>query len=474
LVDGKSKADQGEHFIDSARVGDYYVDMSKLPALLLFAMSCGSVSTVDRDANTVDEPSSGPASVTVFVNQDTAGAVPGQLDLGAIVVFVDSAGQLIKDTLVDGNGTAAADVTPNSTLHVIRVVDEGAIRRVQITSLVGIKPGDKLQAGRSKLLTDFTGSAASMKASFPTAASSTISLTTPCQTIDAPAGAASVDLTLKSDCAAATFDVLQTINTGVNDQVNYRYKTAIAPQAGATIALDQTVQVMMPFTLTVANTPASAKRLSMEKSTLIGSQPSVPLVSLGNLTPVTGTNQLVSPHPPGVGTGSTVKLNVEYAAGTESIELLINGIGTTGGIDMDKLKVPVIAGPLDFSPTGLNVAFTVDSGRSADISYYRWQGGWKSGTRDLIVTWDSFTGVPLQAFVLPKLPAKFAEYDPSTVAPSNVTVFNGIALFVDVDALNGWDDARPLGDTMVGDLWTLPRFANQTVARRLSAQFNGR
>lgn len=428
-------------------------------ALLL--AGCGSVPA------TPDAGSDGSGTGATLVQLTVLStAFDGQSDTGAIAVFQDPSGATIADGLVDAAGRAQADLPAGGSITVIRVVDSSATERdVAMTTIRGVKPGDQITVGTTESPTHFTGGSSMMTASFtPIAANYSYEFYTTCGGVGGSGGTA--QLAFVDGCHGATFDLLS-VATSTTDppDVRYVYQTGLTYAANGSVTVPPSWTVAASFTATLTNVPNNLSDLELTHTTLLGKIAAAPITT-GVTAPSAGVVAATTSYPPDIGTGAiaTLALHNTNASGFQTLEARSTAVAATLGIDLAQQALPWLVG----APTGTLTGASWDQleGGAPDVRLVTWNGHWTDGARTVFLNWTLEDGEHATSIALPALPAKYAAYDPGKA--SGVVVGRPSVLYLDYDALDGYDAARRYGPNLADSLTDLGVLTGRPLVRRLS------
>ena len=212
----------------------------------------------------------------------------------------------------------------------------------QITSIMGIEPGDDLtlgfkqratvtnQGGQTSMTASYTPFPGATGHQFHTMCGSTFTGTT-----------SPVTLSFRDSCHGATFDLLL-IATGVTPQ-RYIRLTGVNHQNGQGFTVPATYSNMSNFTFNVLNVPAEVSGMSVTRSSMI-EHASVAGQGLGLGDPVAGTVTATVPYAPNVGTRAEVQVAFARSdvPGTQVHAVHTATLASSIDIDLEGQKVPWI------------------------------------------------------------------------------------------------------------------------------------
>jgi hypothetical protein len=417
----------------------------------------------------IDAP---PAPVKVTVLNYLGDGLP---DVTASMIFQDPDGNVVFEGQVDAMGKLEAPLPTGGTVTEVRIVtDTATTLSAQITTIMGIKPGDDLTFGLKARPTIVNqGGQTTMTASYtPLSSATSHTFFTTCGSFGA--GTTSpVTLTFRDSCHGASFDLVGVASGGMLTQPAYLKLTNITYQGGGTFTIPVGFSTMGNFTVNAQNMPAeiaslSVRRASWLDNTAVASQ----TVSVGD--PPAGTVSTAVPYAQTVGTRSLVALTFTRPDGTGSQTHTVHTSTLTSSLDVDlgRLQVPWVANPL-VSPTGASWMISVP-GDTPDGMLTLWNGRWVIGSRTTSVAWRIAHPPNATGITLPRLSAMHAAVDPQaqTVA---VTPTSGTVFAVDYDVVNGYDEFRQQPDTLLTSTTdTMGAFVGMPFQRRLySVSFTG-
>ena len=417
------------------------------------------------DAGSGSGSGSGSAATTVVQLTVLSTSFDGMPDTGAIALFRDPAGATISDGLVDSAGHAQAELPNGGSVTVIRITDQSPTERdVAMTTITGVKPGDKLVAGSTLSPRAFPGNTTTMSVAFtPYAASYSYMFYTVCGGTGGSSGTAT--LYFYDACHGAKFDLVAVATSSDESDVRYVVVPDVTYAANGSITVPNTWSTTNGFVATLTNVPTGISSLALTHSTFLGESPSAP-GDASAMSPAPGIVSLTAPYVPGIGSRSELELALHHdsASGFQTFSARIASTAGTQGLDLSQQSLPFIVGAISETPT--TIAWDqLDSG-TPDARFVTWSGHWSVGTRTDYINWtieDAGTGTSL---TLPGLPSKYGEYDPAQA--TGVALGHGGVEYVDYDRLNGYDDARAYGPNLVDTFDDLGVFVDMPVQRRVS------
>ncbi|HEX3760179.1 MAG TPA: hypothetical protein VHW23_15790 [Kofleriaceae bacterium] len=427
--------------------------------------------TATPDAGTGGEPGGGDGGgggtgTTLVQLTVLSTAFDGQPDTGAIAVFQDPSGATIAGGLVDAAGHAQADLPAGGSITVIRVVDSSDTERdVAMTTIRGVRPGDPITVGTTRSPAYYTGGSSTMTASFtPIGANYSYAFYTACGGTGGSGG--TTQLAFIDGCHGATFDLLA-VATSTTDppDVRYVYQTDLAYLANGSVTVPNTWTEASTFTATLNNVPANLGDLELTHTTLLGKIGAAPITA-GVTAPSPGVVAAITSYPPGVGAGAiaALALHDNNASGFQTLEVRTPAVAATLGIDLAQQALPWLVG----APVGTLTGASWDQleGGTPDVRLVTWNGHWTDGARTVFVNWTLEDGEHATSVTLPALPAMYAAYDPGKAA--GVVVGRPSVLYLDYDALDGYDAARRYGPNLGDSLTDLGVLTDRPLVRRLS------
>jgi len=390
----------------------------------------------------------------------------GLPDTGAVAMFLDPAGTVISDGLVDAAGHAQADMPAGGSVTVLRINDETPTHRnVGLTTITSVRPGDKLTVGDMASPTAFPDAPTTMSVAFtPYAANYSYMFYTACGGTGGSAGTAT--LSLYNACHGSTFDLLA-VATSSDTVPDVRY-VAIpnVPYANnGSITVPNSWQSTGSFVATLANVPANLSSLSLTRSLYLG-EAVAPTASGSVDAPQAGLVSVAAPYVQGLGTRSQISLALheQNASGFQTFVARVANTAGTQGLDLGQEPLPWIAGVV--SETATTVSWDQIGSGTPDVRLVTWGGYWTVGTRTDYISWTIEDANVTSSLALPGLPAKYAEFDPTL--QTNISLGHAAVMYIDYDRLAGYDEARKYGPELGGPLESLGVFVDQPVQVRLS------
>ena len=434
---------------------------------LAVAAGCGSVRGTDGPDGGDDTGSDGPPPSTTLVTLTVLStSFDGMPDTGAIAVFADPSATSIADGLVDGAGHAQADMPDGGTVTVIRVNDQSATERdVAMTTITGVKPGDKLVVGETVSPRAFTGTPATMTVSFtPFGASYSHMFYTGCGGTGGSSGTAT--LFLYDACHGAAFDVVA-VATSSSDPPDVRYVHVpnVTFAANGSVTVPNTWSESDSFTATLANVPVNLSNIVLTHSSFLGESPAMPGTAAID-SPTPGVVSMTAPYLVGLGTRSQIDIALHdvNASGFQQFSARVANNAGTQGLDLSQEPLPWIVGAP--TETATSIAWDqLDTG-TPDLRLVTWSGHWTVGARTDFINWTIEDGAATTSVTLPGLPAKYSEFDPAQA--TGVVLGHGGVEYIDYDRLQGYDDARNFGPNLSDVLDDLGVFVDMPVQRRTS------
>lgn len=430
----------------------------------VFVAACGEVQDTAPDGPVDAPPDAASAPVKVTVLNYLGDGAP---DVAAQMIFQDLDGNVVFEGQVDAMGKLEAPLPTGGTVTEVRIVTDTATQlRAEITTIMGVKPGDDLTFGlKPRPTITNQGGQTTMSASFTPVSGATSHLFfTTCGT--ASAGAASpVTLTFRDSCHGPTFDLVGVASGGTLTTPRFNRVLNINHQNGGSFTIPGGFTTMSNFTVNAQNVPAevsswSVRRASMLENTAVAEQ----AVALGD--PPAGTVSTVVPYAPAVGTRSQVTLSFVRpdAVGSQVHIAHTPSLASSLDVDLGRQQVPWLSNIVG-TPTGTSWTTAVP-GDASDGMLTLWTGRWVIGNRTTIVGWRIAHPPLATGLTLPRLSATHAAVDPQaqTVA---VTPSNGQVFAVDYDVIDGYDGFRQQPDTLlVTSTSTMGAFVGMPFQRR--------
>lgn len=414
---------------------------------ILGSMACGEVKgtpidgpPIDIDA-AIDAP---PAPVRVTVLNSLGDGLP---DVTAKVLFQDPQGALVVEVPVDAMGKAEAMLPLGGSVTVVRVTTDNPTQLFAVlTTVTAVKPGDDLTVGRKAAATITSqGGQTQMTATFfPTGDATSYQFFHTCGT--SFASTSPVTLTFRDSCHGATFDLIGVASGGTLTTPRFFRVQNINYSAGGSFTIPVGFSTMSNFTVNVMNTPADVSNISMTRSSMIENQAVAGQGVVG--VPAAGTVSMVVPHPTSAGTRSQVQVFYNRTGATSSMrhEMHTSTIATPVNIDLAQLEIPWLATPAMTATGGTWTAVTTAGTPDGQVMSYA--GRWMEPTRLVTVSWRLIGPASMTGMQLPRLPAAYAHLDPQAQSVP-VNIFTGSLTMVDYDVVAGYDEFRPLAETLV-------------------------
>ncbi len=445
--------------------------------VLIGIAGCGSVKNGDlpdapplSDAP-VDAP---PAPVKATVLTTAADGAP---DTTAKLVFQDADGAVVFDGPVDGMGRAQALLPGGGTVSAIRIlIDTTDELAAAVTTITGVKPGDDLTFGLKPPGTILNqGGATTMTATF-TPAPNALSYIfyTPCGSVFAAAGSASVALPFRDSCHGATFDLVGVAAFTAPAAPQFIKLTNVAYKSGETFAIPGGFSTMAEFAVNMTNIPDAISNLAVLRSSMIGNTTAADQsVSPGD--PPAGSFSVAVPFPQGFGTRSQISVSLSRSDKTvpQRLELRTATLASNVSVDLGN-QLPWIADP---TTTATGMTWTpVAPGDPPDGMLTQWSGRWNDGKRQVSIQWRVVHPAEASGMTLPRLPAAYAMIDPGqqTVA---VTSGTPVLSMADYNNVAGYDGLRQMPETLlIPAMSTIGVFTDVPFQRRIAVfgRFVGR
>lgn len=411
--------------------------------VVLFVAACGDVLPGDPPGDGAP-----PEPVSVVVLTALGDGAP---DSAAKVVFQDPDGAVVLDSGVDAMGRAQAMLPRGGTVSAIRITDTPDQLTASITTTTGVSPGDALTFGQQASATITNqGGQTTMTANFSQAANANgYTFFTPCGSVRTSSTVASATLGFRDSCHGATFDLLGTTLAGDPRVPMFLFVKDVTYQSSGTFNIAALFAPMASFTIQMTNVPEPVSSINASRASMIENLPatSAGVDAVGD--PPAGTISLATPFPQGVGTRSELSIRLGRQADTaifQRHEVHTAALGTSATVDLSQLQLPWISVP---AATATGATWNVVApGDPPDGMMLTWRGQWNDGTRPVSIAWSVVGPATTAGVTLPRLPAPYAAIDPGqqTVA---VTPLTGTLYLVDYDNLTGYDQFRPLAETLV-------------------------
>ena len=346
---------------------------------------------------------------------------------GVPVVFVDADGTEVGHPVTDQDGIASADVHAGASATV--VITRETI--TQMTTLLGLKPGDDIILGPRR---GMPTSAGNFTVSFATYSGATN------YTVYGPCGATNsttspVGLTMQSDCKQDTMDLLVVAYDPNGNPLASLTKTGVTFAAGGSTAVTGTYQVVSNFTASYTNVSATVTSIDFTRE--LPDNDGFTRGASG--APASGTYSASVPAPQ----GSTARVitNLETSTGAQqTIEQAIQGNALTYGMDVGATALPWLGEPaLDLANHTITVTIdpTGTSGDTPDV--FALEGSYSRTIDQMNHSYDWLVLGPTPGdLVLPIMPAEVGDVMPKADDSSAFAA----AFMVDSDAIAGYDAIR--------------------------------
>ncbi len=417
-----------------------------IPAWLAAVAACGQVQDSPPDAP-VEPPIDAPAAaVKVTVLSQLADGAP---DATSKVLFQDPAGAVVFEGPVDAMGKIEAMLPAGGTVTEVRILSDSAtLLRADITTIMGVEPGDDLTFGlKARPTITNQGGQTSMSASFtPVAGATSHIFFTTCGSFSA--GTTSpVTLTFRDSCHGPTFDLVGVATGTQLSTPRYIRLTNVNHENGQSFTIPGIFLSMSDFTVNALNVPAEISNLIVSRSSMLG-HAAVATRTLSAGDPGAGTVSVPVPYPPLVGTRSEVVLQLSRAGalGTQLHEMHTAALASSVEVDLGRQQVPWLSAIM-LSPTGVSWTEAVPGG-APDGMLTTWNGRWVIGNRTTAVTWRIAHPPSAAGISLPRLSTTHAAVDPQAqTVPVSPT--SGTVTAVDYDVLVGYAPFRQQPQTLL-------------------------
>jgi hypothetical protein len=450
-------------------------------SLLAVAVAgCGEVTPKDGSPDAGADGPPAPLAVEVRVTGvDPTGAFgSGQPDANAIVIFSGADSTVLQEGKANAQGETEAVVPAGSTVQTVQVIDTSATaKRVFIMTFHDVKPGDVLNAGIPRTLRGSRTTSTTMNGFFPLNQSYTHTFHTEC---DSPSPATSpFAFTFYDGCHGDTVDILGIQTSTLTPPAPSRYSVTRAMYAsGGNVTLSTNWQPMANFVATMTNLPDDITSLSISRSTFMRAGVASPiaqhLVDLGD--PPAGAAAASIPYAPGVGVraGLTANLRKTGSEFGQRIEMQTADVSGAQTIDYNSLSAPWF-GAVTYAAAERKLSWveTPSGTGTPDIRVAVSTFTYTRGTIDYSVTaYDISKPSATLSLTFAPLPAAYADFDPSQQTTAVSSRF-AIITYVDQSNLNGYDEARGYGISIVSPVGATDRFADQTFTRRFAGGTGG-
>ena len=403
-----------------------------------------SANVFDAGVDAPDAPLDAPDPATrveiTVLGQDGS----GEPATGAIAVFRDPSDQVVHHGPVDANGMAFAYLPNGGSVTVMNAFnqpDDLSQRSHQITTVRGVKPGDRLRAGSPRVPSYQFGAQTVMTGTF----TSIPSMSQPFMQSSCATGYRSNNTTAAlmflASCVKPTFDLLS-LYIG-NDLVwRYVWQPALVYAAGGTFTIPNTWQPVPRNTTTILNVPPNLARVFSTLYMVLDGKP-IELERGIVETPAAGTTTIPLMYIPGAGDSTVITAGVHNGLGIPHTHVEVTkGSPATVMFDLSSQPLPSLGLS---SATQTSVSWAQTGAGSADARLVGWVARWVDANAvqnyanwQIIEPADGTTSSTLQSF-----PAAYSSDDPTI--QSGLTMIGGIVQYVEYDNLDGYDAARPYG-----------------------------
>lgn len=368
----------------------------------------------------------------------------GDLATTAIAVFRNQADQVIQAGPVDANAVAFAFMPTGGSVTVHYVLDNPldlSQRDHQITTIRGVKPGDRLQAGILRSHEYRVGAQTGMTATFtPFPSSSTPYLLSSCGGTSIGTSN-TVSMSFLASCVTPTFDLL-TVHDG-NDLIRrYVWQTGVVYASGGAFTIPNTWQPIAHNATTILNVPPGLTRVFGTLFAVVGGKP-LELERQPIEAPAAGTHMMSLMHAPGAGSSTIVTVGLTSGFSVPETHVQVTtGSAANMTIDLGALPLPKLG---TAGTGGISVSWSQTGPASGDARLIRWYGNWTdsnsirhSAAWHIVEAPDAST-----TSVLPPFPVAYAADDPTLVG--GFSTLGAVVQYVDYDNLADYDAARPYG-----------------------------
>jgi hypothetical protein len=266
-------------------------------------------------------------------------------------------------------------------------------------------------------------------------------------------------------CHGATFDLVSVATSTDGTDVRYVVQPGLTYAPTQTITVPNTWTETNSFTATLTNVPVNLSSIVMTRSAFLGESAVAPMEGSVD-SPSSGVVSVTAAMVPGLGTRSQVELGLHSsnASGFQIADVRTGGAAATQGIDLAQQALPFIAGIPVETATGVSWD-QLDTG-TPDLRLVSWVGHWPDGARTDFVNWTIEDAGAGTSITLPLLPAAYSSFDPSKA--TGLVLGHASVEYIDVDRLQGYDDARPFGPNLDAQIDDLGLFVDMPLVRRVS------
>jgi hypothetical protein len=369
-----------------------------------------------------DVPTHGMVKVTVYDPNNT-----GSVVAGVPVVFVEADDTLVAHPVTDQGGVATADVHIGASATVV-ITTQGS---TQMTTLLGLKPGDDIILGpRSGTPTD-AGNFTVSFATYPGASNYTVY--GPCGGTNS--ATSPVVLPMQSDCKKDTMDLMVVAYDVNNNPFVYLTKSGVTFAAGGSTAVTGTYLGIQNATLSYTNVPAAVTNVYPARDI----PDNYGFARGGGGAPAGGTFSTTLPAPQGA--KALVITEIDNSTGAnQTFNEVIDGNTLTHGMDVGATALPWI-GTVALDAANHKITVPIDpTGTSGDMPDAFFAETAYSRTVDQTNTsyaWLVLGPTPGD-MTLPTLPPEVGDVMPkATDSPGT-----SIAVMVESDAIASYDVIR--------------------------------
>jgi hypothetical protein len=394
----------------------------------------------------------------------------GAPDTTATVVFQNADGSVASDGAVDAAGHAQAMLPGGGSVTSIRITsDTPNGLTAQVTTILGVKPGDDLTFGFKAAGTITNqGGQTSMAVSFtaPDAGASYTAYTACGSVASTPAVPPSpLTLQFRDSCHGATFDLVVVASGGKLASPMFAKLTGVAHANGESFTIPQGFTTMASYAVNMTNIPDAVSSLTVTRSSMIDSTPAADEVFPAT-DPPAGPLSITLPFPQAFGTRSQVAVTMNRADATSTQRHERHTATLMPSADFDLGTQLPWLGSVAVTATGASWA-TVVPGDAPDGMLTQWVGRWNDGARPVTILWRVVQPAEASGMTLPRLPAAYAALDPGqqavTVTPTTVGI-----VMVDYDKVAGYDELRQMPETLaLSSIGSIGAFVDVAFGRRV-------
>jgi hypothetical protein len=416
--------------------------MRRFCVLAIVGGACGEVLDVPSDAALDASPASVKVTALTYAGD-------GRPDPAARIIFQDVEGTVMFEGPVDAMGKLEAMLPSGGTVTKVNIVaDTPTSLRADVTTIMGVQPGDELTLGLPARPTiTNAGGQTTMSANFTPIPGATDYLFFTTCGLTVADDTSPVTLNFRDSCHGPTFDLVMVVSGGTLVTPRFISLRNINHQNGQSFTMPGIYSTMGSFTVSSKNVPAEISSLLVTHASLLEhTTVAAQTVVVGD--PPAGTLSSVVPFATGVGSRSEVSLLFSRpdAVGFQQHSLHTATPQTGVEVDFNRQRMPWLSN-IRVMPTGITWT-TIEEGEVPDGMMIVWNGEWIEGGRTTSVEWriaypGSTSGLPL-----PRLPTTYTALDPRAQTVP-VIPKRGTVVAVDYDIVTGYAEFRRQPEVLV-------------------------